>query len=285
MPNTTDYVHPSEPNLRGLQHAMDYNQAGEPIIRTSGGSHDYTINISAGAVDGVSNIHKFGRNPSVGGAPETIWEQGGVYTYLTVASTVYVSGADAQDGAAGTGARTVTVQGLDASYNAIEETLTVDGAVSQNSFLRVYRAFVASAGSLQTNKGNVLISTGASGGGTVLAKIATIGTGTVFGQGQTNLALYTIPAGTTGFLTNWNIGVGAYNDAVTANLYTREVGNGLIFRTRDVMDVPGGLHQRIYQVPFALPEKTDIEVRAIASTGTNISSTFDILLYDTPRTL
>jgi len=46
------------------------------------------------------------------------------------------------------------------------------------------------------------------------------------------------------------------------------------------MDVPGGLHQRIYQVPFNLPEKTDIEVRAIASTGTNISSTFDIVLLN-----
>jgi len=246
---------------------------------------EQNINIARGLIRGASVIHKFGRNPSVGGAPETIWEQGGVYTYLTVASTVYVSGADAQDSAAGTGARTVTVQGLDANYNAIEETLTVDGAVSTKSFLRVFRAFVATAGSLLTNKGDVLVSTGASGGGTVLAKIATIGTGTVYGQGQTNLALYTIPAGKTGYLTNWNVGVGNYNDAVTANLYTREAGNGLIFRTRDVMDVPGGLHQRIYQVPFALPEKTDIEVRAIASTGTNMSSTFDIILYDTPRTM
>jgi hypothetical protein len=246
---------------------------------------EQNINIARGLIRGTTIIHKFGRNPNIGGTPETIWEQGGIYTYLTVASTIYVYGADAQDGAAGTGARTVTVQGLDADYNTIEETLTVDGAVSTQSFLRVYRAFVTSAGSLQTNKGDVLVSTGASGSGTVLAKIATIGTGTVYGQGQTNLALYTIPAGKTGYLTNWNIGVGAYNDAVTANLYTREVGNGLIFRTRDVMDVPGGLHQRIYQVPFALPEKTDIEVRAIASTGTNVSSTFDIILYDTPRTM
>jgi hypothetical protein len=236
------------------------------------------IQIAAGNVLHTTILHKFGRNPNVGGAPETVWEQGGVYTYLTVASTIYVYGADAQDGAAGTGARTVTVQGLDANYNLIEETLTVDGAVSTKSFLRVFRAFVASAGSLQTNKGDLIISTGASGTGTVLAKIATIGSGTVYGQGQTNLALYTIPAGFKGFLTNWNVGVGAYNDSVTANLYTREVGNGLIFRTRDVMDVPGGLHQRIYQVPFPLPEKTDIEVRAIASTGTTISSTFDIIL-------
>ena len=243
------------------------------------------FNIARGKINKASSIHKFGRNPNVGGAPETIWEQGGIYTYLTVASTVYVSGADAQDSASGTGARTVTVQGLDANYNEIQETLTVDGAVSTKSFLRVYRAFVASAGSLQTNKGDVLVSTGASGGGTVLAKIATIGTGTVYGQGQTNLALYTIPAGKTGFLTNWNIGVGDYNDTATANLYTREVGNGLSFRTRDIMDIPGGLLQRTYTVPFALSEKTDIEIRAIATTGTTVSSAFDIILYDTPRTM
>ena len=246
---------------------------------------EQNINIARGLIRGTTVIHKFGRNPSVGGAPETIWEQGGIYTYLTVASTVYVSGADAQDSAAGTGARTVTVLGLDASYNEIEETLTVDGAVSTKSFLRVYRAFVASSGSLQTNKGAVLVSTGASGGGTVLADIGVIGTGTTFGLGQTQLALYTIPAGKTGYLCNWNVGIGAYNDTATATLYTREAGNGLIFRTRDVMDVPGGLHQRTYTVPFALPEKTDIEIRAIATTGTTVSSAFDIILYDTPRTM
>ena len=62
------------------------------------------IDLSEGRILGTTNIHKFGRNPNVGGAPETIWEQGGIYTYLTVASTIYVYGADAQDGAAGTGA-------------------------------------------------------------------------------------------------------------------------------------------------------------------------------------
>ena len=245
---------------------------------------EQNINIARGLIRGASVVHKFGRNPSVGGVPETIWMNGGTYTYLTSASTVYVSGADVQDSAAGTGARTVTVEGLDANYNEIEETLTVDGAVSTKSFLRVYRAFVASAGSLQTNKGDVLVSTGASGGGTVLADIGIIGTGTTFGLGQTQLALYTIPAGKTGYLCNWNVGIGNYNDTATATLYTREM-DGLIFRTRDIMDIPGGLHQRTYSVPFTIPEKTDIEVRAIATTGTTVSSSFDIILYDTPRTM
>lgn len=239
------------------------------------------LNISRGLVRGADVIHKFGRNPSVGGAPETIWQTGGVYTYLTSAAPVYVYGADVQDGAGGTGARTVTVQGLDANYNQIEETLTVDGAVSTKSFLRVFRAFVATAGSLTTNKGNVTISTGASGSGTVLATIGIIGAGQTFGLGQTQLGLYTIPAHCTGYLTNWNIGAGSYNDSVTAFIYTRELEiPEAPFRTRDVMDVPGGFHQRIYNVPFRLPAKTDIEVRAIAGTGTSVSTTFDIILVE-----
>jgi hypothetical protein len=238
------------------------------------------LNIARGIVRGTSVIHKFGRNPAIGGAPETIIQQGGTYTYLTSPSTVYVTSSSANDAAAGTGARTVTIQGLDVNYNPIEETLTVGGAVGTAQFLRIFRAFVASAGSVGTNVGIVSVTTGAGGSGTLLTTIGIIGTGTTFGLGQTHMAMYTIPAGLTGYLTNWNVGVGTYNDTVTATLYTREIGNGLVFRTRDVMDVPGGLHQRIYSVPFSLPEKTDIEVRAIASTGSKISSTFDIILVE-----
>jgi hypothetical protein len=53
-------------------------------------------------------------------------------------------------------------------------------------------------------------------------------------------------------LTTWNVGVGAYNDTVTASLYTRASGQGAnaAFRTRDIMDVPGGLHTRNYEIPF-----------------------------------
>lgn len=238
------------------------------------------LNIARGIVRGASVIHKFGRNPSVSGAPETIIQQGGTYTYLTSPSTVYVTSSSNKDVAAGTGARTITIQGLDVNYNAIEETLTVEGPVGTAQFLRIFRAFVASAGSEGTNDGTVSVTTGAGGSGTLLTTIGIIGSGQTFGLGQSHMAMYTIPAGFTGYLTNWNAGVGTYNDTVTATLYTRETGNGLVFRTRDVMDVPGGLHQRIYSVPFLLPEKTDIEIRALASTGSKISSTFDIILVE-----
>jgi hypothetical protein len=237
------------------------------------------IVISAGDLTGYSAINKFGRNPNIGGAPETIWMYGGRYVYLTSPSTVYAHSADTDDSVSGTGARTVTIQGLDGNYESIEETVTVrSGVATTAQFLRVFRAFVVTSGSTGTNEGNIIISTGAAGTGTVLADIGTIGTGTTYGLGQTQLALYTIPAGKTGYLTAWNIGVGSYNDAVTVTLLSREFNSA--FRTRDIMDVPGGSHVRNYSVPIKLPEKTDVEIIGIATTGTNISSSFDIILVD-----
>jgi len=237
------------------------------------------IDVSEGRVLNTDYIHKFGRNPNVGGAPETIWMQGGVYEYLTSPSTVYATSDNAADAAAGTGARTVTVQGLDVNYLNVQETLTVGGPASTVEFLRVFRAFVAESGSVGTNVGNVLITTGAGGSGTVLADIGTIGTGTTFGLGQTQLALYTIPAHCTGYLTTWNVGIGAYNNSATVSLYTRVFDTGYMsFRTRDIMDVPGGYHTRNYGIPLKIPTKTDIEVRGIASTGTSISASFDLIL-------
>jgi len=237
------------------------------------------IIISAGDLTGYSAINKFGRNPNIGGAPETIWMYGGRYVYLTSPSTVYAHSADTDDSVSGTGARTVTIQGLDINYASIEETVTVSsGVASTAQFLRVFRAFIATAGSTGTNEGDIIISTGAAGTGTVLADIGRVGTGTTYGLGQTQLALYTIPAHCTGYLTSWNIGVGSYNNSVTTSLLSREFNSA--FRTRDIMDVPGGHHTRNYSVPIRLPAKTDVEIIGIASTGTNISSSFDIILVD-----
>ena len=240
------------------------------------------IPIAGGLVDGYSAIHKFGRNPNVGNVPETIWMYGGIYQYLDVGSdsTVYAYSASSDDGPGNDGARTITVQGLDNDFNPIEETITVNGAASTASFLRVYRAFVATAGVLAANDDDVIISTASAGGGTVLADIGVIGTGTTTGLGQTQLALYTIPAGKTGYLTTWNVGVAPMNNAVTVTLLTRELDGGAPFRSRDIIDTVGGYTTQNYSIPCRLPEKTDIEVRGTGDTTSVISSSFDIILVD-----
>jgi len=245
-------------------------------------NNDNFLNIARQRIPKTSSIHKFGRNPSVGNAPETVWMHGGKYVYLAVgaASTLYAYSADSEDSASGTGARTVTIQGLDNNFNLIEETVTVGGAATTLEFLRVYRAFVATAGSLNTNKGNVLISTASGGGGTVLADIGFIGVGTTFGLGQTQLALYTIPAGKTGYLTTWNVGLAPANNKATVVLKSRELNGDGPFRTQDIVDLVGGYHHQNYSSPLRFPEKTDIEVLASGDTGSIVSSSFDIILVD-----
>ena len=251
-----------------------------PLAVTNVGSSN-NIDLAAGLLTGYSVIHKFGRNPNVGNSPETIWQHGGVYSYLSAPSTVYVSSnAPLVDNPTGTGAQTVTVLGLDVNYNDVTETLPVNDTQGSVEFLRVYRAFVATAGSIGTNDGNVLIATAPNGGGTVLADIGTIGSGTTYGLGQTQLALYTIPAHCTGYLSHLTMGLGSYNDSGTILLLTREFGTGTAFRTRDIMDIPGGSHHRNYSVPIKLPAKTDIEMRALCSTGTAVSASFEIILKE-----
>jgi len=258
---------------------MTADKDGNPINSFGVASN---IPIAAGLVDGYKSIHKFGRNPNVGNIPETIWMYGGLYSYLDVGSdsTVYAYSASSDDGPGNDGAHTITVQGLDNDFNLIEETITVNGAASTSSFLRVYRAFVATAGVLRANDGNILISTAASGGGTVLADIGTIGTGTTTGLGQTQLALYTIPAGKTGYLTTWNIGVAPMNNSVTVTLLARELDGDAPFRTKDIVDIVGGYTTQNYSIPLRFPEKTDIEVRGTGDTSSVISSSFDIILVD-----
>ena len=242
------------------------------------------IPIANGDVDGYAAIHKFGRNPNVGNAPETIWMHGGKYQYLAVdsPSTVYAYSDSSEDSVSGDGARTVSILGLDNNFNEIEETVTVNGAVSTKTFLRIFRAFVATAGSLTTNDDNILISTGAGGTGTVLADIGLVGSGTTFGLGQTQLALYTVPAGKTAYLTTWNVGCAPMNNQATVLLKSRELDGDAPFRTKDIVDLVGGYHTQNYSIPLRFPEKTDIEVVAAGDTGTVISSSFDIILVDNP---
>ena len=118
----TSYQH-QFPNyqLNDVHQAMDYNAAGQPILRTSGDTFSWAINISAGNVDGVSYIEKFGMNIDVDGNKETIWDGGGIYTYIETAETVTVTSSSGQDNPTGTGARNVVIQGLNQAGAVVEE--------------------------------------------------------------------------------------------------------------------------------------------------------------------
>ncbi len=124
----------------------------------------FELEVAKGNVPGHSVINKFGRNTDVTAA-EDIWGAGGNWTQVTAACTSNFASSSASDTAAGTGARTLTIYGIDGSYADVSETLTLNGTsnvATANSYWHIYRALVATAGSGGTAVGTI---TGTATGG------------------------------------------------------------------------------------------------------------------------
>ena len=112
-----------------------------------------------------------------------------------------VISSDAADDIDGTGAQKITIQGLDANW--LPKSLEVDmNGTSEttvaSTFIRVFRAFVTQAGSGEVNAGDITLSIG----GITVAKISA-------DMGQTLMAVYTVPAGFTAYITQWSFSSGA----------------------------------------------------------------------------
>ena len=282
-PNSTDYVHADEPNILNVHKAMDYNQQGQPLLRTTGSSYDWIINISAGAVDGTGYIEKFGMNVDVDNDKETIWDGGGIYTYIETAETLTVTSDDPQDNPTGTGARTVEIQGMNQAGEVVIETVDV-GATTIGAFKRVFRVKVITVGTSGVNEGTISITSDDTS--TVLAIIGVDGTGAnAAGRGQTFMALYTVPAGKTAYLTQWTVGAGKQNTDAIAMFMTRDPdapGNGA-WNARDIITVSATTYAKDYKIPIKINAGDDIEIRAYSSVNNSlVSSTFNLLLIDNP---
>ena len=115
----------------------------------------------------------------------------------------------------------------------------------------------------------------------VLANISTHGTGVnEEGFGQTFLGLYTVPAGKTGYLTQWTVGSSG-TTSVQSYFRYKPFTDGNIFKTLDNIYFVNGHQVKDYKVPLQLEEKSDVEVQAYNNaTGVAISTSFNIILVD-----
>lgn len=229
-------------------------------------SENLELNISRGLVKGTSHIHKFGAVPTMStNTTGTVWDINDTlypWSAFATASTLTIAANIADDG------KTVTIYGLDADYNFIDETVTIasGAATTTKSFIRVYRAFCSSQ-----NINNIDIKVSA----TAVARITA-------GLAQTLMSVYTVPAGYTGFLTQGTMSAQASADA-TGNMFARYFGQSS-FRVGHSFEVSGTGGQYTYKfaVPLALPEKTDIDVRVTTrSNNGRYTAAFDMILIKT----
>ena len=241
---------------------------GSPVV---GSNKPFYLEIQQGLIHGYAFNHKFGAAPSMAAGTATVWDvDDTLYPWdaLGSGSIINVERNNVADNGF-----IITVQGLDENYEFAEEEITITGADQTGSqlFTRVNRAFISDSGS--TNAGNIDIEAGAAGGTTVGRINA--------GYGQTLMAVYTIPAGKTGYLIHMSC-TGSSDTDASGSIRKREFEQDA-FRIQHAFELQlrGGQYDYEFGAPLVFSEKTDIEIRIVnRSNNKRITAAFDILLVD-----
>lgn len=193
----------------------------------------------------------FGYNKTTGTSFETVWDDGGAYTYPGSAVTMDVVSTSTSD------TMDVLIKGLDANYDEISETITLTGTsavTTSASFYRINSATILSG----SNVGDISISNG----GTKYAFIgATIGT--------TQACIFTVPRGHTLFLFRIDIvsATANPNKYLTFRNVT-QTSTGRILRVAEgTMSTSQVSFDR--QAPFKISEKTDFHFEVKSSSSVN----------------
>lgn len=191
---------------------------------------DLYMEVAANNVFGMQRVGTAMMNPAVSSTPETLWPEGGRYSWPTAASVVTVSSDNANDTSAGTGARAIYIDGLAANYSQQVEMVVTNGTTAVSTtqqFFRINAVYVVSAGSTGWNVGNIYVGTG-----TVTAgKPAAVWNLIPATYGVSQSGIFTVPKGTAGHLTFLQVGTDG-NKAGELSLHLR-FASGLKYRSTD----------------------------------------------------
>lgn len=259
----------------------DYSTAGvaraKPLNPVALASTDFLLEVEKGSVEGHRVMHKLGRNPGVLGT-EDIWFAGGAMNWPTAAGVVSIVSTSANDTAAGTGARSVIVEGLLADWSEATETVALNGlaaVTTTQQFIRINRVICGAVGTYHSsNVGNI---TGTIGGAAMFSIEA--------GKSRTQLGRYSVPLGVTAYLLAFDVGVDATKSTTVFGYYVENAG---------IVAAPYGARQVFAELdgiaaPFsrelcgAFPflAKTDVWWSATVAVGTGSTSVnFGLLLVD-----
>lgn len=225
----------------------------------TGGNAINEVSINLGLEFGYTLLDEHGKNEAVGTTYEEIWENGGVMTLLSSASTMIVTTSGNDNGVSSTGARTVIIEGLNGTYYKIEETITTNAAspvTTSEEFLRVFRIYVDDVGSLNWNENSIDIT--ATDGGSNQGHIQP-------NEGESEKTQYTIPAFHTGYLLSGYINTDSGKHTV-GQLMEKPLDKS--WRLVQEVVIKDGIDRFDIQGSDPLEEKTDITWRAKVDQGT-----------------
>ena len=223
-----------------------------------GAFEPFELQVARGQIAGHTAIQIFGYSTAVGStALGPLWEgltlSGGTYTYPSAAAALVL----VSDSASDTSALSIKIDGLDASYAPLSETIAMNGTTNvttTNLFLRINQMSTTNG----VNVGNITAKISS----TTYAKINA-------GIGQTQMSLYSVPAGYTfylyyvqsdasiGFTSSTYMKYAEYNKSITSG----EIN--LLTQSTFVQNL--NLPYNFQPIPHT--EKTDMQFQVVASTG------------------
>lgn len=249
------------------------------------------LSIAQGNVTGASFIHKFGNAPDfdTSDGEVDIWDgaedgepyEAMTYTFSTIADIDSLSSESTND------TQNIEIQGLDADYNLVTQTIQLSGQTRvplSTNLIRVFRLKNVSSTNLV---GHVFcfINTTLSGG--IPTTPANIRAVIHPDNNQTEMAIYTIPAGKTGYMNSWYASTSGSSKNSNYLIKLKARSNGGVFQLKHksaIADNSTSSYQHNYLQPEIFIEKTDIimtaEMLAAGATGASISAGFEIVLID-----
>ena len=241
------------------------------------------LDVARGFIGGQSGVSKFGANPNVSASSTEDIIYTGVINLLQAATTVRIkAGGDSNDDSSGTGARAITVEGLDENWAVATENITTNGAsastATTTTFTRVFRAYVTDVGTYGVaNTGNVVIENGS--GGTDLVTIEA-------GLGQTQTSAYTVPAGKTAYLIRMRVGSTSAKASDISFWQRRNADDVTVPFTgkrliRKFLGVTGSRSVDFQSYP-SFPAKTDLWGTVTTGSGAagSVEIAYDLILVD-----
>lgn len=249
-----------------------------PASTTKCGKNEpFELQVARGQISWHYSVVVFGYNSDVDGAVETVWPHGGILGFPSTAIQLSVSSSSTDDTALGTGARTVYLEGLDASHNTISEIVTLTGqtaVTTTKSYLHINNCYVLTAGSGDSAAGTIYFGTGVVTAGVP----ATVYDVIQFDYNSRVTGSYTVPAGYTAYVSQglFSSGQSSGTGPVTGRLMTRGTNN--IRLTSAVTTVNNSTADYVFEYPLAVPEKTTIEAQAVGTGNNNACSSMFILL-------
>lgn len=236
---------------------------------------DHNLLIPRGTYPGVTSINKFGHNPAVAiGIEEEIWDGSVAYVFPTTALMTKLNTTDDVIAMRG---ESVELTGLDADWEAVTQTVVLDASntttlvVLGTPLIRCFRM------KFQSSVVSTTAITLVNDADTTLYAI--IGTG----ENQTLMAIYTVPAGRTAYMTNYyahvNPGTNLDPTAMPFRIWSRDNAQLFAPQITHKFGLISGSYQHFFTPHKKFTEKTDIYMTAQpVGKAADVTAGFDLIL-------